>query len=551
MNPIKIIPLGGMGEIGKNMTAIQYEDDIIVVDCGSAFPGEDMYGIDLIIPDIAYLLQNKDKIRGLFITHGHEDHIGAIPFILKQLNMPIYATKLTMGLIENKIKEHGLLYRTELNVAKEREPIKMGCFEIEYLHTTHSIADACALAIRTPIGIIFHTGDFKIDLTPIDEKTIDFERIGDLAKEGILLLISDSTNVERKGFSHSESEIQSTLFKLFKQAEGRVILSTFASNIHRIQQVIDVARAFGRKVAFGGRSMLNMSDVALKLGYLHAPEEQLIDLNQIDEVDDHELCLIVTGSQGEPMGALARIAFSNHRQIKIRPNDYFIISASPIPGNDKLIGRVINELYRHDATVVYKELEAVHTSGHAYQEELKLMLRLTRPKFFLPAHGEYRHLVHHKNLAIQIGIPEDNIRIIETGEVLEVTQEELSVNDNVQAGDLLVDGIGIGDTGDVVLRDRKMLAESGIVVVVATIDRKLKTLVTEPYVMTRGFVHIKTNEGILNEIKDIAEKELKALLDGGTLEMAVLKTRVKKSVERDIYDKMKRRPGVFPIIMIV
>ena len=551
MANLKVIPLGGLGEIGKNMTAFEYENEIIVVDCGSAFPGEDMYGVDLIIPDISYLLEHRDKVKGLFITHGHEDHIGSIPFILKQLNMPIYGTRLTMGLVERKVKEHGIFHNTIFHVVKERDLISFGEFQIEYLHTTHSIADSCALAIRTPVGIVFHTGDFKIDLTPIDEKTIDFERIGDLAKEGILLLISDSTNVERKGFSVSESEIHNTLFKLFKQAEGRIIVSTFASNIHRMQQVIDVAHAYGRKVAFGGRSMLNMADVAMKLGYLHLAEGQLVDLNHIDEIDDEGLCLIVTGSQGEPMGALARIAFSNHRQIKVRPNDYIIISASPIPGNDKLIGRVINELYRHQATVIYKDLEAVHTSGHAYQEELKLMLRLTRPKFFLPAHGEYRHLIHHKNLAMKVGIPEDHIRIIETGDVLELSPDSIEVTGNVHAGNLLVDGIGVGDIGDVVLRDRKMLAESGIVVVVATIDRKLKTLVTEPYVMTRGFIYIKTNEELIHEMKDLAEKELKSLLDGGTFEMAVLKTRVKKSIEHYIYEKTKRRPGVFPIIMIV
>lgn len=551
MENIKVIPLGGMGEIGKNMTAIEYEDEIIVIDCGSAFPGEDMYGIDLIIPDIAYLLENKDKVKGLFITHGHEDHIGSIPFILKQLNMPVYATKLTMGLIENKIKEHGIFHSTSFNVVKEREVVSFGKFQVEYVHTTHSIADACALAIRTPLGIIFHTGDFKVDLTPIDDKTIDFERIGDLAKEGVLLLISDSTNVERKGFSTSESEIQSTFLKLFKQADGRIIVATFASNIHRIQQIVNAAQTFGRKVAFGGRSMMNMSEVAMKLGYLHVEQDMLVNLNDIDQVDDAELCLIVTGSQGEPMGALSRIAFSNHRQIRIRPNDYFIVSASPIPGNDKLIGRVINELYRHQATVIYKELESVHTSGHAYQEELKLMLQLVRPKFFLPSHGEYRHLIHHRNLAIRVGIPMENTAIIETGDVLEISPDSLSITGNVQAGDLLVDGIGVGDIGDAVLRDRKMLAESGIVVVVATIDRKLRTLVTEPYVMTRGFIYIKTNEEILMEIKDLAENELKTLLEGGTLEMAVLKTRIKKSIERYIYDRTKRRPGVFPIIMIV
>lgn len=548
---LKVIPLGGLGEIGKNITAFEYEDDIIVVDCGSSFPSEEMYGVDLIIPDIGYLIENQEKVKGLLITHGHEDHIGAIPFFLKQVNIPIYGTKLTLGLVESKLKEHGLLKQTHFNVIETREKIQFGKLTVEFIHNTHSIADSCALAIHTPVGIVFHTGDFKIDLTPIDEKPLDFERISELSKEGILLLMSDSTNVERKGYTVSEREISDTFYRLFERATGRILVSTFASNIHRMQQIIDIASLFNRKIAFVGRSMENMSRVATELGYLHLAEGQLVDIKEINHIPDEELTLIVTGSQGEPMGALARIAFSNHRQIKLQPNDFFIISASPIPGNDKLIGRVINELYRKNATVIYKDLESVHTSGHACQEELKLMLRLTKPKFFLPVHGEYRHLVHHQHLAEKVGIPAENIRVIETGQVIEVDQQSLEINGTVPTGSILVDGIGVGDVGDIVLRDRKLLAEGGIVVIVATIDRKAKTIINEPYIMTRGFVYVKTSEELINDVKDIAQKELTTLMQSDTLEILVLKNSVKKSVERYLYGKTKRRPGIFPIIMVV
>ena len=472
---LKVIPLGGLGEIGKNMTAIEYDDELIVIDCGIAFPDEDMYGVDLIIPDISYLIENESKLKGIFITHGHEDHIGAIPFILKQVNIPIYGTRLTIGLIENKLKEHGLLATTSLNIIKPRESAKFNHLEVEFIRNTHSIADSCSLAIHTPVGIIFHTGDFKVDLTPIDNEPMDFERISELAKEGILLLMSDSTNVERKGYTMSERAISETFTKLFEHATGRIIVATFASNIHRMQQIIDASKRYNRKVAFSGRSMENISKVATELGYLHIDDDQLVNIYNINSVADDELTLIVTGSQGEPMGALARIAFSNHRHIKLKPNDLFIISASPIPGNDKLIGRVINELYRKGCNVIYKDLEAVHVSGHACQEELKLILRLTHPKFFMPVHGEYRHLVHHKNLAEKVGIPKDNIVVLSTGQVLELTPHSAEVNGRVRTGAIFVDGIGVGDVGNVVLRDRRMLAEGGMLIVVATIDKESKT----------------------------------------------------------------------------
>lgn len=548
---LKVIPLGGLGEIGKNMTAIEYDDELIVIDCGIAFPDEDMYGVDLIIPDISYLIENESKLKGIFITHGHEDHIGAIPFILKQVNIPIYGTRLTIGLIENKLKEHGLLATTSLNIIKPRESAKFNHLEVEFIRNTHSIADSCSLAIHTPVGIIFHTGDFKVDLTPIDNEPMDFERISELAKEGILLLMSDSTNVERKGYTMSERAISETFTKLFEHATGRIIVATFASNIHRMQQIIDASKRYNRKVAFSGRSMENISKVATELGYLHIDDDQLVNIYNINSVADDELTLIVTGSQGEPMGALARIAFSNHRHIKLKPNDLFIISASPIPGNDKLIGRVINELYRKGCNVIYKDLEAVHVSGHACQEELKLILRLTHPKFFMPVHGEYRHLVHHKNLAEKVGIPKDNILVLSTGQVLELTPHSAEVNGRVRTGAIFVDGIGVGDVGNVVLRDRRMLAEGGMLIVVATIDKESKTLVSEPYIVTRGFVYVKESEDLMNEVKQITQTEIEMLLENETNEILVMKNRIKKALERYLYEKTKRRPSIFPIIMEV
>ena len=548
---LKVIPLGGLGEIGKNMTAIEYDDELIVIDCGIAFPDESMYGVDLIIPDITYLIENESKIKGIFITHGHEDHIGAIPFILKQINIPIYGTRLTIGLIETKLREHGLLATTSLNIVKPREITQFNHLGVEYIRNTHSIADSCSLAIHTPVGIIFHTGDFKVDLTPIDNEPIDFERISELAKEGILLLMSDSTNVERKGYTMSERAISETFTKLFEHATGRIIVATFASNIHRMQQIIDASSRYNRKVAFSGRSMENISSVATELGYLHIDDKQLVNINNINQVADDELTLIVTGSQGEPMGALARIAFSNHRHIKLKPNDLFIISASPIPGNDKLIGRVINELYRKGCNVIYKDLEAVHVSGHACQEELKLILRLTHPKFFMPVHGEYRHLIHHKNLAEKVGIPKDNIRVLSTGQVLELTKHSAEINGRVRTGAIFVDGIGVGDVGNVVLRDRRMLAEGGMLIVVATIDKESKTLISEPYIVTRGFVYVKESEDLMNEVKQITETEIETLLSNETNEILVMKNRIKKALERYLYEKTKRRPSIFPIIMEV
>ena len=551
LKKFKVIPLGGLGEIGKNMTAMEYDDELIVVDCGIAFPDDDMYGVDLIIPEVSYLIENQEKVKGLFITHGHEDHIGAIPFILKQINIPIYATRLTVGLIENKLKEHGLLQTTQLNIVKPRETIKFNHLEVEFIRNTHSIADSCALAIHSPVGIIFHTGDFKIDHTPIDGEPMDLERISELSKQGILLLMSDSTNVERKGYTMSEKAIGDTFLKLFDRAQGRIIVATFASNIHRMQQIIDASKIFNRKVAFSGRSMEKISTVARELGYLHIDDDMLVNSHEINNIADNELTLIVTGSQGEPMGALARIAFSTHRQIKLHPNDLFILSSSPIPGNDKLVGRLINQLYKKGAEVIYKDLEAVHVSGHACQEELKMILRLTNPKFFMPVHGEYRHLVHHKNLAQSLGIPKDNIMVLETGQILELTPDTATINGRVRTGDIFVDGIGVGDVGTIVLRDRRMLAEGGMIIVVATIDKQSKELISEPYILTRGFIYVKEAGDLMNEIKEIVQSKLQTLLENDTHEIMVMKNQVKKALERFLFEETKRRPSIFPIIMEV
>lgn len=548
---VKVIPLGGLGSIGKNITAIEYKNEIIVIDCGMGFPDEQMYGVDLIIPDITYLLENKDKVKGIFFTHGHEDHIGAVPYILKQLNIPLYGTRLTLGIIENKLQEHGLLADCKLHSVEAGDTVELEQIKVEFVRSTHSIAGACCLAVHTPEGIVFHTGDFKVDYTPVDAKTMDLERIGELGKEGILLLLADSTNVERAGHSPSEQTIGKTLMRLFTGVRGRVIVATFASNIHRIQQIINASIAHGRKVAFSGRSMENITRVARELGYLEIPDAMLIDLVEIRDYANDQITIITTGSQGEPMAALARIAFGNHRFIKIEPNDLYIISASPIPGNDKLVSRVINELYKKGAEVIYKALEDVHVSGHAFREELKLMHSLTHPKFFMPAHGEYRHLKHHSDLAKQMGMPAENIFVLQDGDVLELTHEKAAKTIRVRAGNILVDGIGVGDVGNIVLRDRKHLAEEGMLIVVAAIDLETYSIMGGPDVITRGFVYAKDSEALINEVKAVATKELEMCLAYQMVEWYMLKAGIKKVVEQLLYEKTKRRPTILPIIMEV
>lgn len=546
---LKIIPLGGMGEIGKNITAIEYGDDIIIIDCGLAFPDEEMYGVDLIIPDIAYLISNREKVRGIVLTHGHEDHIGAIPYILKQLQMPIYGSKLTIGLVKTKLEEHNLLNETKIESVKIGEILELGCFKIEFIRATHSIADSCSLAIYTPLGTILHTGDFKIDYTPIDGKLMDLQRISTIGRGGVLLLMADSTNVERVGHSSSEMTIGQTLKKIFSTAKGRIIVATFASNIHRMQQVVDASMLYGRKVVFNGRSMENVSRVARELGYLHIPDTEIIDVDEISNYSNEKVTILTTGSQGEPMASLARIAFSTHRKIAMEPNDTFIISASPIPGNDKLISKVINQLFKKGANVIYEDLEDVHVSGHAYQEELKLIHTLVKPKYFLPVHGEFRHLKHHADLAEKLGTPRENIFTLETGEVLEISEDGCKKDGKVKAGSVFVDGLGIGDVGNIVLRDRRHLAQDGMLTIVVAIERESLTILSGPDVITRGFVYVKESEALIKGVKEIAAQELDTCLEKGIVEWYLLKSAVKKSVENYIYEKTKRRPTIIPIIM--
>ena len=548
---LRIIPLGGLGEIGKNITAIEYEDEIIVIDCGISFPDEDMYGIDLVIPDIKYLLDNKDKVKGLFLTHGHEDHIGAIPYILKQINMPVYGTKLTIGLVESKLKEHDMLSKTNLIPISPGESIKLNKLIIEFIRVTHSIAESCALAIHTPIGTVLHTGDFKIDYTPIDGKVMDLNRIAQLGQEGILLLMADSTNVERAGHSLSEKIIGETLNRIISNANGRVIVATFASNIHRMQQIADASMMYNRKIVFSGRSMENISNVAMDLGYLHIPKESIVGIEDLNRYPSDKITIITTGSQGEPMAGLSRIAYGSHRHISIEQDDLFIISASPIPGNDKLVSRVINQLYRKGVEVIYEDLEDIHVSGHAYKEELKLIHTLVKPKYFMPVHGEYRHLKHHSDLALKLGMDKSNVFTLETGQVLEISQDKAITTEKVHTGVVFVDGIGIGDVGNIVLRDRRDLARDGMVTIVVAINKETYSIVSGPDIITRGFIYARESEGLIKKIKDVAKEEIEICLENNIIEWQVLKSGVRKSVEQLLYHKTKRRPSVFPIIMEV
>ncbi|EKO1911224.1 ribonuclease J [Clostridium botulinum] len=546
---IKVIPLGGLGEIGKNITAFEYENEIVIIDCGISFPDEEMYGVDLVIPDITYLLNNKDKVKAIFLTHGHEDHIGSLPYILQQLNRPVYGTALTLGIVENKLKEHNMLSDCELNKVEAGDIVELKNLKVEFIRNTHSIADSCSIAIHTPVGVILHTGDFKIDYTPIDGLVMDFHRIAELGKKGVLLLMADSTNVQRKGHTISEKSIGETLTKIFSNAKGRVIVATFASNIHRMQQIVDASIEYGRKVAFSGRSMENISKVAMDLGYLHIPETYLITVDEMRNYPNEQITIITTGSQGEPMAALARIAYSNHRKIAIEPKDLFIISASPIPGNEKLISRVINELFKKGADVIYEALEEVHVSGHAYEEELKLIHTLVHPKYFMPVHGEYRHLKRHVDLAMELGMERENIFSLETGKVLEISHEEAKVSGKVRTGSIFVDGIGVGDVGNIVLRDRRYLAQDGMLTIVVTLEKESYSVIAGPDVITRGFIYVKESEDLINEVKEIVKEELENCLENKIIEWYVLKSNIKKSVEKYLYEKTKRRPIVLPIIM--
>lgn len=546
---VKIIPLGGLGEIGKNITVIECDDEIVVIDCGIAFPDEEMYGVDLIIPDITYLKNNVEKIKGIFLTHGHEDHIGALPYVLKEINVPLYGTKLTIGIVKTKLEEHNILSEAKLNNVEPGDVVSFNKLKVEFIRNTHSIADSCSLAIFTPVGIILHTGDFKIDYTPIDGQKMDLQRISNLGKEGVALLMADSTNVERQGHSFSEKSIGFTLDRVISKAKGRVIVATFASNIHRMQQIVDASFKSNRKVIFNGRSMENISKVAMELGYLHIPNSEVMSIDDLKNYENDKITLITTGSQGEPMASLARIAFSNHRKINIEPNDTFIISASPIPGNDKLISKVINQLFRKGADVIYEDLEDVHVSGHAYQEELKLIHTLVHPKYFMPVHGEYRHLKHHGDLAENLGMKKNNIFILETGSVLEITKDECRKEGKVRTGAIFVDGLGVGDVGNIVLRDRRHLAQDGMLTIVVAIERETLSIVSGPDVITRGFVYVKESEALINKVKELSINELERCLSMGVIEWYVLKGNIKKTVENYIYETTKRRPTIIPIIM--
>jgi len=550
-NKIRIIPLGGLGEIGKNITAIEYKEEIIVIDCGISFPEVDMYGVDLVIPDITYLLENKEKVKGIFLTHGHEDHIGALPYVLKQINIPVYGTRLTLGLVENKLQEHGIMADCTLKVVKPSDIIKLEKLSVEFIRVSHSIADSCAIAIHTPIGRIIHTGDFKIDYTPIDGEVMDLERFAKLGSQGVLLLMADSTNVERPGFTISEKVIGESLNKIFYKAEGRVIVASFASNIHRMQQIANASVLYGRKIAFSGRSMEKISQVAMELGYLHIPPESIITVAEIHNYPDEKVTIITTGSQGEPMSALTRMASATHRSIEIQKGDLIIISASPIPGNQKLIYKVINELFKKGANVIYDTTEEIHVSGHACQEELKLVHTLVRPKYFMPVHGEYRHLRQHGLLAEKIGMDSSNIFIAETGQVLEVSPSEGRIAGRVQTGAIMVDGLGVGDVGNIVLRDRKHLAEEGILTVVVTIERETYSIVAGPDIITRGFVYMKESNELITEAREIVRIELEKCLDNKIKEWAVIKTSIRNALGQFLYVKTKRRPIIIPIIMEV
>ncbi len=545
---LKIIPLGGLNEIGKNMTALEYGNDLIVVDCGLGFPEDDMYGVDLVIPDVTYLAKNQQKLRGYFITHGHEDHIGALPYVLQAVKAPVYATPLTLGLIKLKLEEHNLLKQVKLVTQKPGDVVKAGCFSIEFIHVNHSIADAVAFAIRTPVGTVVMTGDFKIDATAEDGIT-DLTRLGDLGREGVYALLCDSTNVERPGYTPSESVVAEGFDRHFKGCRERIIVTTFASNMHRIRSIIAIAHRHGRKVAVTGRSMENILKVATELGYLDLPEGVLVDINQIKSLPKEKIVIVSTGSQGEDMSALYRMAFSSHRQVEIQPGDKVIISASAIPGNEKAISRIVNELYRKGADVVYDKSEGLHVSGHACQEELKLIHALTRPRFFIPLHGEQRHLQKHAALARQMGMPPKNILIADIGRVIECTTKSCKLAGTVPAGKVLVDGAGVGDVGSVVLRDRKHLAQDGMIVVCVNLSSEDGSVLSGPDIITRGFVYMKDNDDLMEAMKMVATRSLEQCRGKHISDWATIKSTIKHDLSQFLFKNTKRNPMILPVIM--
>ncbi|MGL4730479.1 MAG: ribonuclease J [Clostridium sp.] len=548
---IKIIPLGGFNEIGKNLTVIEYKNDIVIVDCGLKFPDDDMLGIDVVIPDITYLLKNKDRVKGIFLTHGHEDHIGALPYVLKQLNVPVYGTKLTLGIVQIKLKEHGLLSTVELKYVKPKDIVKLENVSVEFIRTSHSIADSVAIAIHTPSGVVLHTGDFKIDYTPIDGCVADLARFAELGKKGVTVMLADSTNVERPGYTMSESTVGESFENIFFSAKGRIIVATFASNIHRIQQIIQAASKYGRKVAVSGRSMENIMAVAVELGYIKADKDTLINIDAISKYNDDQVAIITTGSQGEPMSALSRMAASEHKKVNIQEGDTVIISATPIPGNEKLVSKVINQLFKKGADVIYEALADVHVSGHACQEELKLMHTLVKPKFFIPAHGEYRHLKQHGELAVKLGMSERNVYLGENGDVIEVSRDAIRRVSSVTSGQVFVDGLGVGDVGNIVLRDRKHLSQDGILTVVVTIEKETGTVIAGPDIISRGFVYVRESEDLMEGARELVKNALKECEENKIKEWPTIKGNIREVLRGYLYERTKRRPMILPIIMEV
>ncbi|WP_195988576.1 ribonuclease J [Clostridium sp. D53t1_180928_C8] len=548
---IKVIPLGGLGEVGKNITVIEYGEEIIVVDCGMTFPDSEMYGIDVVIPDVTYLVNNKERVKGFFITHGHEDHIGAIPYILKQVNAPIYATNLTVGLIKSKLEEHKMLDIVDLNVVNAGDTIALEKVKVEFIRTNHSIADSCALAIHTPLGIVVHTGDIKVDFTPVDGKVIDLQRLAKLGKQGVLLLMADSTNACHPGYTMSERTVGETLDNLFSKGKGRIIVATFASNIHRLQQIINSSIKYGRKIAFSGRSMEKISDVAIKLGYLNMPEGLLIDLKDLKLYNSEQITIVTTGSQGEPMSALTRMASSTHKSIQIEKDDTIIISANPIPGNEKAVSKVINELTQKGANVIYKSIEEIHVSGHACEQELKLLQSILKPKYFVPVHGEYKHLRKHILIAEEVGLEKSKSFILENGDVLSLNRKSATISGKVQAGNILVDGIGVGDVGNIVLRDRKNLSKDGIINIIVAIEKETKTIASGPDIVTRGFIYVRESEELVNQIKEISYDSIQTSIDKNIFKWSEIKNNIRNDVGSFIYSKTKRKPIIVPIIMEV
>ena len=545
---LQVIPLGGLGEIGKNMTVIRVDDEILLIDAGLMFPEDDMLGIDLVIPDITYLMENREKIKAIVLTHGHEDHIGALPYVLKQIDVPVYGTRLTLGILAGRLKEHSVSCE-KLKPVTPGDVINIGCFSVGFIRVNHSIPDAVGLSIRTPVGMIVHTGDYKLDYTPIDGEMTDFRRFSDLGNRGVLLLLADSTNAEREGHTPSERTVGAAFDKAFHNAKQRIIVATFSSNVHRIQQVIDTAVRYKRKVAVLGRSMVKVVSISLELGYISAPEGTIIDIDEINFYSPNQVVVITTGSQGEPMSALTRMAVGEHRKVTIVPGDTIIISATPIPGNEKLVSKTIDHLLKLGANVIYGRSEGIHVSGHASQEEIKLMHNLVRPKFFIPVHGEYRHLIKHAKLAQELGMPKDNIFISENGQVLEFTRDTGTVAGKVTAGRVLVDGLGVGDVGNIVLRDRRQLSQDGILIIVLTMNKETGEVVSGPDIVSRGFVYVRESEELMDEARTRVEQALDRCQDEGVIEWGAIKSNIRDALGRYLFDKTRRRPMILPIIM--